>query len=490
MADVHAVLIVCGLAGAADRNNLINVEGFANLGTLSILTNDRTVDDMAKRAASRTAAAGRVLLGTVQLQNIKALAWWVRDCLKRGQPLAAADFTPAVLQDSLERKEIEANVPDTSITVRDLEKFNPNEFEFHEEAFKNLLGCTKGVRGEFLAYVTRDRVAPAVPRTDAERRMYEMTLAGPKYDADNAATFRLLKAFLSTTPGEVWIEEHEATQNGRDAFLALCDHYNGQGELSKRLALAKASIQMLHYRHENALPFESYVSKLRKAFITLNKDPDERLSNRQQVEKLLHGINTSDHELTAAKAVIMSAHPNDFTQASAYFSAQVARLHGPAILTRNPRKRTPRFISAAHLGGRGRGRFGPRGRGGGGRYGRGHGGRGGGGRHGRGGGRGRGGGNLLFGVDVTNPNRSFSPEEWNRLGNDGRRIVFRLREAGAGEGGAGAPPANEQREVGAAETGPSSPNSQPVPPRGVSNGQAFGRGAYGRGPGRGAAGRG
>ena len=119
MADVHAVLIVCGIAGAADRNNLINMEGFANLGTLSILTNDRTVDDMAKRAASRTAAAGRVLLGTVQLQNIKALAWWVRDCLKRGQPLAAADFTPAVLQDSLERKEIEANVPDTSITVRD-----------------------------------------------------------------------------------------------------------------------------------------------------------------------------------------------------------------------------------------------------------------------------------------------------------------------------------------------------------------------------------
>ena len=53
------------------------------------------------------------------------------------------------------------------------------------------------------------------------------------------------------------------------------------------------------------MSFEKYTEFLTKAFTTLEKDEDERLSNRQKVERLIKGINTGDAKLQASKAVSM-----------------------------------------------------------------------------------------------------------------------------------------------------------------------------------------
>ena len=50
------------------------------------------------------------------------------------------------------------------------------------------------------------------------------------------------------------------TVNGRGAFLAWANHYNGQGELSKRTAMAKARNKSLFYKYERSLPFEKVTS--------------------------------------------------------------------------------------------------------------------------------------------------------------------------------------------------------------------------------------
>jgi hypothetical protein len=104
---------------------------------------------------------------------------------------------------------------------------------------------------------------------------------------------------------------------------------------------------------------------LLKSFSILDKDLDERLSERQKVEKLLSCIQTQDMEMVAQKSIITSQYPNDFSGACNYFSAQVSRLHAGAQLENNKYK-NKRNISAmqGHGGGRdggrgrGRGRFG------------------------------------------------------------------------------------------------------------------------------------
>jgi hypothetical protein len=136
-------------------------------------------------------------------------------------------------------------------------------------------------------------------------------------------------------------------ENGHGAFLAWTSHYNGQGELSKCTAMAKARIKSIFYKNEHSLSFEKVMEILSKSFSTLDKDPDERYSERQKVEKLLQCIQTPDMEVVAQKSVIASQYANDFSGACNYFSAQVSRLHGGAQLE-NSKYTKKRNVSAMY----------------------------------------------------------------------------------------------------------------------------------------------
>ncbi len=69
-----------------------------------------------------------------------------------------------------------------------------------------------------------------------------------------------------------------------------------------------------------------------KAFLTLEKDPDEAYSECHKGKKLLAVIQSSDVKVVAHNLVIASQLPNNFMDACNYFSAQVSLLHGPAQL--------------------------------------------------------------------------------------------------------------------------------------------------------------
>jgi hypothetical protein len=66
--------------------------------------------------------------------------------------------------------------------------------------------------------------------------------------------------------GWTWIEGFGMAEDGRGAFLAWTDYYNGQGELSKHTASAKAKIANLFYRNEGSLSFERVLEILTRHF--------------------------------------------------------------------------------------------------------------------------------------------------------------------------------------------------------------------------------
>ena len=169
---------------------------------------------------------------------------------------------------------------------------------------------------------------------DEEERMFDITHEGLGFELDNRAVYRKLEAYLTGSQGLTWIKGFRATENGRDAFYAWADHYNGAGELSKRTELAKAKLKQLYYKNEQFYPFKTYITELSKCFTTLDKDPDEKNSGKQKVDALLKGIKTSDGELAGAKAYIAGTYPRDFAQACTHFSSQVSWLHGTAQLDR------------------------------------------------------------------------------------------------------------------------------------------------------------
>jgi hypothetical protein len=56
------------------------------------------------------------------------------------------------------------------------------------------------------------------------------------------------------------------------AGLALVTHYDGTGELNKRVKKAKEEISRLHYKDEKVFLFEKFVTKLKENFHVLSKD--------------------------------------------------------------------------------------------------------------------------------------------------------------------------------------------------------------------------
>ena len=99
-----------------------------------------------------------------------------------------------------------------------------------------------------------------------------------------------LKAFLIGSAAYAWIKQYDHSDNGRAAFQAWVDHYNGAGELNKRTDLAKSSMRELHYKNEQSMSFEKCTEMIIKCFSTLDKDEDENLSEQQKVNTIINGI--------------------------------------------------------------------------------------------------------------------------------------------------------------------------------------------------------
>jgi len=119
-----------------------------------------------------------------------------------------------------------------------------------------------------LSYVVRKDRDDALPfATEEERLLYSIAHQGEAYKADNKKVFQIMTELLSDTPAWTWISRYEKTANGRLAMKALRDHYDGPGEVEKRLAHAYNELANAYYRSERKFPLSptspSYQKHLR-----------------------------------------------------------------------------------------------------------------------------------------------------------------------------------------------------------------------------------
>ena len=176
-------------------------------------------------------------------------------------------------------------------------------------------------------------------------------------------------------------------------------------------------------------------------------------------------IHTSHPVLLATIAVIKNKaeNKNNFRNAANELSEAIAQIFPSSRMSRKERRAIYELASGG--GGRGRGR-------GGGRGGRGRGGRGSGGPGG-----GRGGrftqptspvNNKINGIDVSDPNRTFSPQEFRTLGEGGRKWIFNKRPSSSG--------GNKRTVEEVDMSGEEDPNQKK--PKGAEAGSRTGRNAY------------
>jgi hypothetical protein len=410
MDAVNYVLEICGFATAAHRVSVIN-EGFTDVTDFGMMTASNFAN-MASRISRMRPALGGFRFGEVQVRNLEALAYWVRDLQRQSLPIVARDFTIEERNQCRERvdtEKFEVSQADSSKTPLP-PKFETTDWVAWEIVFINYLSGIYGVTNVPLNYVIRKPQPEGhVFLTSTEKLVSSAPLTGYAYQSDTQNVYRILKSLTVGTDAWEWIKRYDANKDGHLAFDALRQHYDGPGEIDRRIALAKKQIKDLHYKSEQSFSFDKFSTRLNGAFQIL-AECKEGLTEKAKVDEMISSMSQcTNPTVVAATTMIMMNEEmrNDFIKAANKMSERIATAF-PAMQQSG---RGRNIASAQTGGGRGRGR--------GGRGGRGPGGR------GRGGGRGRSqagrgqggrsGPHLYNGVDISDLTRYFHPEEWSKL---------------------------------------------------------------------------
>jgi hypothetical protein len=397
--ELDQMLTMCGFTDMMERARLIEYERFASLDAFGDYT-DTMIESMADKNEKRTPATTRVRFGIQRVLYVKAVSYWVRKQRREGVPVAIDDLNPDVISRMVQEMNLERTVEAKSADDKldQPGKFEPKRYVSWARSFENYLDSLRGKSGVPLSYILRPEGAiPADAADDYQRVIWSAPFAGATFREDNRRVYRIYKDLMIGTDGWTWFNR-ATVGDGRDAHLLITQHYRGDAETALRAAEAEATLNRLHYRNETSFSFERYITRMSECF-ELMEDNHQGYSEAQKVKKMLDGVVSTNAEVVAIKAVVRSTHPTDFNSASTLMAGQIALLY-PAASTdvRNKRK-----ISAVAQGrGRGRGRCGGRNAGGRG---------GGGGRHGN--------PQILNGVDVSDPMRSFTSDEWKRLRESG-----------------------------------------------------------------------
>ncbi|MHA7927588.1 MAG: hypothetical protein ACX936_20475 [Marinobacter sp.] len=401
MTDVARVLTVCGannneIQAFEIRERLNTLEDYAEL-TSSDITH------IAAKIEKRTVADGRVLIPQKLITNMQALCFWARERVRKALPLDPDVFTAQVLKQAKAEMKRREEDQQEAPSIKP-EAFKPNNWKIWSKKFDTYLSNHKGAQYAPLDYVIRpEPLEPGhVHTTQRERDLYNYPLTGPLFREDNAQVYRMLSDLVMDTDGGTWIQDYDRAQNGRAAWFALKDHYEGGGQKKRTITAAEAVLDSIHYKNESVFPFESFSRKISDAFRDL-KGTESQKSDYEQVKILLERITVPNNvEVEIAKSYVRNNHREDLPGALNYLGTEFARIFPQA--TFNPRTRY-RNVSAYDRNVRPRSQ----------------------------GGQEQpytdaNGSVTYHGVDVTNVGRTFTSEEMTTLGSDGQRYVFSERD--------------------------------------------------------------
>ena len=401
----------------------VNTAGIASMNDFMILQPTDAKDTIKRHnEAHSTTQLRQYQLGITYQKKFEGFLYWYHDKRRRQQLVVAAEFTEAMMIESMEKGRTESVAKETE--QKDL---HPGKIETGsgwfgwseraESALIAMIGCSG--QGPLYRVIREDRPPGWVPPNDTMRLCYELPLNGIAYDLDNRQVWHLLQRWSITDPIYNWLKVFEATEDGRGAWRALKDQLEGTASINARanearriLGNGQGSAQWTS--EYGGVNFVAYSTNLQQGYTADEKCYGHPTPAQAKVQRLLDGMKPGDKQvqITIAKSYVADNLMGDWIGACQYLQAKVDEAFPPR--QSHGRKRGFRQVSQTGSSGRG-------------------------GRHGRGGGRRRGrgnygkarrggGDNVINGVDISDPSKNFSQKEFNDLGEDGRAEVYRRRK--------------------------------------------------------------
>jgi len=326
-----------GFDNEATRERL-RIEGFDSFSELQSMR-EKDIRDLAESYGRRTVADGRFIFGVRRVRYLIGMIHWVQDFMRiSGIPSLdefngeAATFREAldIASNRAEVRRVEKDQSDTVSKAADPGKFkDERKWPEWEPSFVNYLSTIPGVNGVPLSYVVREKEAPDVDASYEsfnERAIACAPLIGATYQADARKVHQLIKSFLQTETAEQWVKPLAKKQSGRADMQALRNHYSGEGNTSRRIAVAERTRDTLHYKSERAMQFSAFLDKLQKMF-NIFEEEGEELSEQAKVRMLLKKVEHPQlQDAIGALRVRAAMDGITFTECANHLSAQVSEL--------------------------------------------------------------------------------------------------------------------------------------------------------------------
>ncbi len=215
---------------------------------------------------------------------------------------------------------------DDSTTVKAPAKYKTgSKWKPFKEGVIAYLYLVKGSHNIPLAYIIRKQEIPdpvAVYQSEHHRVICIMPLAGIEYEEDISKVFDFLKSWTLNSPAWTWMRAHNATINGRAAWVALVAHFEGDAQRDQVKDHVYAAVAAARYYGERKkFAFETYVTIHQESYADLIQY-GEIISEEKRVRDLLQGIKENSPAANAAKGTVLATPNlrNNFNNAVAHLA--------------------------------------------------------------------------------------------------------------------------------------------------------------------------
>ena len=334
---MDTVLDWIGFDNVANRERLI-AEGFTSFDDMKLME-DKDVRDLAESYGRRTVIDGRCIFGMRRARLLTGLIHWVQDHDRIGKVPSLDEFDgdAAAFREALDVaakrakfRKVEKDQSDTISKAADPGKFkDEKKWALWEPSFCNYLATIPGITGVPLSYVVRVKETPVEGleyESFNEQAVACCPLEGTVFQADSRKVHQLLKSFLQAETAEQWIKPLEKKLNGRQDMEALRNHYAGEGNASRRIAMAERIRDSLHYKNERAMPFSGFLDKLQTMF-NIFAEEREPITERAKIRMLLSKVEHPQLQSTVdALAIRAQMDGSTFTACANFLASQVSKL--------------------------------------------------------------------------------------------------------------------------------------------------------------------
>ena len=413
--DLHSCLRTCKMGTKSEI--FAAAHGVTCLTDLSEVTIVQSKELIKMFNDQQTRASNK--LGGLHINRLAALIYWMRDSVRRQQPVIAADWTTAKMKLCIALVESLAGAADAKKSTAKIPPINMDLGFFKWKiTILTKIGTIPSMDGvQSVLYVAReDKPATWNAQTDAvddaERLRYQVQLSGPVFIADNKAAWVELEPTIIDTAAWAFVDKTQG--DFRKSWLTILSICEGNDHMNKRIVIANNRIGTdrtkggLVYQNEYTYSIVKYGADLLEAYDIIGRYHNE-VAPETMVMRLLSGIVGPTATMTLM--IIAIAHIkdhllNDFNGTVTYLSMKCTELFPPKLESGGPKLRGASQARAGSNDKKGLkhrdidGKKVP----------------------------------YFNGINVSNVNESFSRSDFTALGQEGRAYVNNRRPGGRYDG--------------------------------------------------------